>query len=306
MVRLFITWFAEPEDPHYWRFFSIDGLVVSMKSILALRGRSRSLFNVLISRGFRSVYGYGGALIIDSMLSSLHGNGGAPVNMTQSQVLYLQYLIGSDVLVHMDYPIINVDDEETRRRLLRRNIVNAEAALRFAESLGKDVMLVVQGWDEESYAECAGYYRDLGVKYVGVGSLVPHSNDPEFLVRVVSRIREIIGSGAYIHVFGVGNVGVLRLIGRYVDSVDISTPAIAGGKKEVIIPSDGGFRRVRVTSIMELAMLKERLEVSNDEVERLLITNIISAKTLREKNRSVITYNTYVLSRYWRKYMKSL
>jgi|MonGeyMetagenome_1017769.scaffolds.fasta_scaffold46528_3 hypothetical protein len=299
MTRLYLTWFAGPEDPRYWEYFSVEGLVVSLKSIINMRKhRGFGLINRLLSEGFRKFYGYNGPLIIDSMIQALHVRASSVSDLNQSLILYLQYVLGSDVLVHRDYPLINVEDPELRGKLFMRNLVNAEAALRFGESIGRDVMLVVQGWDLESYTKCAQYYKDLGARYVGVGSLVPHRNDWNFITNIVKSIREALGKGVHIHLFGIGSPSLLRRVSNLVDSVDISTPAIAAGKKEVFILGNDGIVRVKVSSVDGVSMLKLRLEITNDEVERRLIEMILNARSLRDENRAVMLYNAYILNKY--------
>jgi hypothetical protein len=300
MPRLYLTWFIEPEDPHYWDFFSIDGLVVSMKSIMNMRQhRGVHMLTRLLSEGFRRFYGYNGPLIVDSMTQPLHAVGGLQVShLSQAQVLYTQYVLGSDILVHRDYPILHVKDHEVRVKLFSRNLINAEAALRFGESLGREVMLVVQGWNLDTYVKCVQYYRDLGARYIGVGSLVPHKGDASFIINVVRAVRDVLGGRVHLHLFGVGGLNMLREVASLVDSIDVSTPAIAAGKKEVLIPSGNGIIRVKVNSMSGISMLKERLESTNDSIESLLIGRILNAESLKEENRSVMLYNAYVLTRH--------
>lgn len=297
MARLYLTWFANPEDPHYWDFFSVDGIVVSLKSLLSM---PRWKFVRALNQGFRRFFNYSGPLIVDSMTTKLHvrrGVGG--LDIPQSHVLYIQYLLGSDVLVHRDYPFIGVDDPGLREKLFTRNIANAEAALRFGDSVGKDVMLVVQGWDLESYMRCAQYYRDLGVKYVGIGSLVPHRGDTKFLVDVVKGVRDVLGSRVHMHLFGIASVDALYKLGNVVDSVDVSTPAIAASRKELITWVGGRFVRVRVTTLVGARVIEELMS-NEDELGRKLLMGILNARSLREKNLYTMTYNAYVLTRRWR------
>ena len=297
MPRLYITWFAEPEDPHYWRFFRVGGITVSLKSLLAM---PRWKFNRVLSQGFRRFFDYDGPLLIDSMLTNIHTarafQGGTDV--PQSLVMYLQYLLGSDLLIQRDYPLVGVSDPELRARLYSRNLAMAEAALRFGDAVGRDVMLVVQGWDLDTYVKCAEHYRDLGAKYIGIGSLVPHRSDSKFLINVVKGVREVVGR-AHIHLFGVTALESLTQLSSYIDSVDVSTPAMAASKKELIVWRDNRLVRVRTTTVMGVRIINELIGETNDELERRLLTEILNARSLRSKNLSTMVYNAYVLTKYW-------
>ena len=297
MPRLYITWFAEPEDPHYWRFFRVSGITVSLKSLLAM---PRWKFNRVLSQGFRRFFNYDGPLLIDSMLTNIHMAKAVQgsTELPQSFIMYLQYLLGSDLLIQRDYPFINIKDPELRIKLFNRNLAMAEAALKFGDLVGKDVMLVVQGWDLDTYIKCAEYYRGLGAKYIGIGSLVPHRSDIKFLVNVVRGVREVLGK-VHIHLFGINAIESMLQLSRYVDSVDASTPAIVAAKKELIIWEDNKMMRIKITTSTGIRIVNELVENTRDEVERELLVNILNAKSLRSKNQYAMIYNAYVLTKYW-------
>lgn len=295
MPRLFLTWFAEPEDPHYWEYFRVDGIVVSLKSLLLM---PKWKFNRALSQGFRKQFNYDGPLIIDSMLTNIHKPRRTNVEIPQSFVMYSQYLLGSDLLVQRDYPLIGVSDPAVRNKLYHKNLMMAEAALKYGESLGKEVMLVAQGWDLDTYVKSAEYYRNLGAKYIGIGSLVPHRSDIEFLVKVVKGIREAAGK-VYLHLFGVTGLESLPQISKYIDSVDVSTPAIAASKKELIVIRGETVTRVKTTTVTGMKTIAELMETTNDSLERKFLEDIFSARRLRDKNLSTMIYNAYALLKFW-------
>jgi tRNA-guanine family transglycosylase len=295
MSKLFITWYAEPEDPHYWKYFPVEGIVVSLKSVLSIP--KWKLSRILLD-GFKRYFGFRGTLIVDSFTTWLHTRVGFSTDLPQYHVLYLQYLLGSDVLVQKDYPFIGDMNKESRERMFKKNLVNAEAALKIGERLGREVMLVVQGWDVNSYVKCAEFYRRLGAKYVGIGSLVPRSNDVKFIERVVKEVRAVLGRSVWLHLFGVANIDVLKRVAKYVDSVDVSTPTLAAAKKEMIVWKDGRFLRLKTTSLTNISSLGQLIEETADAFEKELLTKILDAKTISEKNRLLMIYNTYVLQKY--------
>ncbi|ADN49599.1 hypothetical protein [Vulcanisaeta distributa] len=297
MPRLYITWYAEPEDPHYWRFFRVGGITVSLKSLLKM---PRWKFTRVLSQGFRRFFNYDGPLLVDSMLTEVHApRSNMHGDIPQSHVLYLQYLLGSDILIQRDYPLIHVDDPGLRTKLFNRNLAMAEAALRFGDLVGKDVMLVVHGWNLNTYIKCAEYYRDLGVKYVGIGSLVPHRSNTKFLINVVKGVREVLGSHVHMHLFGISTIELITQLGNYVDSVDVSTPAIAGAKKELIVWDGSRLIRVKTTTVTGIKIMSELIERSSDELERKLLLGILNARSLRDKNLHTMIYNAYIITKYW-------
>jgi queuine/archaeosine tRNA-ribosyltransferase len=133
---------------------------------------------------------------------------------------------------------------------------------------------------------------------VGIGSLVPRSNDVEFIERVVKEVRAVLGRSVWLHLFGVANIDVLKRVAKHVDSVDVSTPTLAAAKKEMIIWKDGRFLRLKTTSLTNISSLGQLIEETTDAFEKELLTKILDAKTISEKNRLLMIYNTYVLQKY--------
>lgn len=289
-MRLYLTWYAEPEDPHYWKFFEVDGIVASIKSITIM---SRWKFNRILTVGFKKFFDYRGFLLVDSLLRPIHAEG-TPLERPQAHVLYLQYLLGADLLVHKDTPLLDV--RKNREKVLRKNWVNAEAAMKISEKLGRDVMLVVHGWDLESYAKSAEYFKKLGVKYIGIGSLLAFKNDEKFLVDVVKTVREVVGRRVYIHLFGINPARLGEYV-CFVNSGDTSSPALAASKREAIV-FDGEFRRVKITTLGGLSYLRSRVEESKDSTEVSLLQQVLNSKHFGERNRLLALYNAYNTLRY--------
>jgi len=289
-MKIFLSWYANPPDPPYWLWIrDLDGIIVALHSL------RKGVLESAIIRGLKRSLGYGKTLIVDSLPFSLYGGARGSIEPLQSWILYVQRMLGADMLVHRDYPLIKVSEGD-REKLFRRTILNAEHALKIAEKLGVDVMLVVQGWDVESYKRCTEHYKNLGAKYVGIGSLVPKKRNTQFLESVIKVVREAVGQNIYVHIFGVSSPRLALKLSRYVDSVDISTPIRAAVAREVIVEVDGKLKRVHISAIGEEQLLKILETVSNDLAEKFR-----SAKRLRDVVRAIAVYNAYVLINWLKK-----
>jgi tRNA-guanine family transglycosylase len=285
-LKVFLSWYADPPDPPYWLWIKeLDGIVVSLHSLI----KRKTLLDAVTLRGLRRFIGCDKTIIVDSLPFSLFSNLNSHVEPLQSWILYTQRLLGADILVHRDIPLINAS-ENVRDKLLRRTMLNAEHALRVAEKLGIDIMLVAQGWDIDSYTMCARYYRDLGAKYVAIGSLVPKRGNTEFVKKVTKRVREILGRSAHLHLLGIANLSVALKLNKYVDSVDVSTPIRAAMARNVLIEMNGRLRRVNLNIIGE-QQLYELLEKVNKDLPH----ELRKAKSVRDIIRLLAIYNAYVL-----------
>jgi queuine/archaeosine tRNA-ribosyltransferase len=284
-LEIYLTWYANPPDPYYWEWIpDLDGVVVSLAS---LRGR---VLDTLGLRGLKLIVGRG-KVIVDSLYSSLTGDQSVGTEPLQSWVLHVQRLLGANILVHRDIPLVRRDlSRDLRERLLRRTILNAELALRLAEKLGIEVMLVAQGWDADSYRSCARVYADLGARYVGVGSLVPRSRNPDYLETVLSAVREVVGRGVHLHLFGVSSPRAIARLARYVDSIDVSTPMRAAVSRELLVDCGSTLRRVHISAVGE-ELLFEHL----GRVSRRLAEKARSSRSSRELLKYVAVYNARVL-----------
>jgi len=285
-LKVFLSWYADPPDPPYWLWIKeLDGIVVSLHSFI----KRKTLLDAVTLRGLRRFIGCDKTIIVDSLPFSLFSSLNSHVEPLQSWILYTQRLLGADILVHRDIPLINAS-ENVRDKLLRRTMLNAEHALRVAEKLSVDIMLVVQGWDIDSYTMCARYYRDLGAKYVAIGSLVPKRGNTEFVKKVTKRVREILGRSAHLHLLGIANPSVVLKLNKCVDSVDVSTPIRAAMARNVLIEMNGRLRRVNLNIIGEQQLYELLEKVSKD-----LSHELGKAKGVRDIIRLLAIYNAYVL-----------
>lgn len=281
-MKVLLTWYANPPDPYYWLWIrDLDGVVVKLSSMTHKQLEHMQL------RGLKRTLGLESMLVVDSLMEPL---GSGLVEKLQSWILYMQRLLGADVLVHRDYPVGFLDGNvEDREKFLRKTMLNAEMAVKLADKLGVEIMLVAQGWDLKSYTKCALHYSEIGARYIGVGSLVPKRSNRRFLVEVVSAIRRAVGSRAHVHVFGVMSPLAALELFKYVDSVDISTPIRAAVAREVFVEVNGRLRRIHVSLIGEKGL--------HELVSRVPELEKLAEKTLssRELIRCLAIYNAYTI-----------
>jgi len=283
-MKVYLTWRADPPDPPYWDWIEeLPGIVVSLSGMKLPTKDSLSYRNIKKKLGVRFT------VIIDSLTTPLWKSKGLDILTPQSLVLYMQHVMGADILVHKDYPLIDRNlAPEVRKKLWQKTITNAEAALKLAEKFGLNVMLVVQGWDLESYVRCAEIYRQLGAKHIGIGSLAPKKSKTEFVLEVAKNVRSVVGSSVHIHVFGVSLPRAILNLARYADSVDVSTPIRAAAAREIMLIDNNELKRFKY-SLINVG------ELELDEKERKILLNVLSAKNAHELTWNLALFNAYEL-----------
>jgi len=293
---VFLTWYVNPPDPPYWKHFNLDGLLVSLSSIAGFRKLSSNVLKCYFSRGLKRLLQFKGTLLVDSLISPLREMNTNSSKYPQHLVLYLQYVLGADVLIHKDVPFVDISLTETqRKKMLKKTLVNAEAALEIGSKLGKDVILVVQGWDETTYRIVAQKYLELGAKYIGIGSLVRHRSNSSYLYRIIRAVREEVGNKVWVHSFGVSAPSIMKRILKFVNSFDTSTPIRAAANRELIYTDKGELKRVRISSIEGLNKLKEIAEESSDHVESEFALNVLKSSRVSELKYWLAVLNAYKL-----------
>ena len=286
MVKLLLTWHAYPPDPPYWKYMNIDGLMISLSSF-----KRKKLIDSFTLRGLKKSLGLNSVIIVDSITKNLWKYGGMDPSKTQAQTLYLQYMLGADLLVHKDFPLIkNNISKNYREKYFKRTLFNAELALKISERLGIDVILVIQGWDLNTYLKCAKVYQELGAKYMGIGSLAS-KRSIKYITNIIKGVKKIIGRKTYIHVFGMMNPKIIPNIAKYIDSVDVSTPIKAAIAREVIIPINNTLKRIPL-SIMGIDNLKN---IVKDKRLTIFIEELEKTRTLHELKQKLAIFNAYAL-----------
>jgi helicase len=131
----------------------------------------------------------------------------------------------ADVAFTLDFPVPPAMPLEEGRRRLRLTIANARWAI--DNRRRKDMLLFacIQGWDVDSYAECAHSYAKLPFDGIAIGGLVPRRHDLDGMLRIVTAVRSAIPEKP-LHVFGLGNPSTVEVLFKNgVQSVDSSSYA---------------------------------------------------------------------------------
>jgi helicase len=161
-------------------------------------------------------------------------------------VLELQEQV-ADVAFTLDFPIPpNVGEAEARQRQ-RLTIQNALWAIANRRRRDLPLYACIQGWDLESYVDCARSFLDQEFDGIAIGGLVPRMRDEAFVLKTISSVRELFPEFP-IHVFGLGQPSLTtKLFEHGADSIDSSA--------YVKLAADGrlwgpGARAVRIDSPM--------------------------------------------------------
>ena len=169
----------------------------------------------------------------------------------------------ADIAFTLDFPIPPSMDEQEARRRNKLTIANAQWA--FHNRRRKDMLLFacVQGWDLDSYRECAAAYKDLAFDGVAIGGLVPRVSDVDGVLAIVDAVRAAFPNRP-LHVLGLGKPNIVEaLFRRGVQSVDLSSyvKLAADGKlwgqTDVHLPDASATERLHL-ALCNLAMATQR------------------------------------------------
>ena len=139
-----------------------------------------------------------------------------------SEVIELQEQI-ADVAFSLDFPIPPGQEKRAAKKRLNLTIDNAFWAIENRRRRDLPLFACVQGWDEESYLDCARAYESSAFEGIAIGGLIPRMRNEEFVLNLVKRIR-VIHPTKHIHVFGIGQPELVKKLFEHgIDSVDSST-----------------------------------------------------------------------------------
>lgn len=129
----------------------------------------------------------------------------------------------ADLAFTLDFPIPPSMELELAKVRQRLTISNAIWALNNRRRSDLPLFACIQGWDIDSYLDCAKTYAQLGFDGVAIGGLVPRARDKELIKSVVAGARSIVGEMP-LHVFGLGKPELADLVfDSGADSVDSSS-----------------------------------------------------------------------------------
>jgi tRNA-guanine family transglycosylase len=233
-MKIFLSWSPVPPDPPFWKWITLDGIVVS----IALLKQKRLLERATLV-GLHRLLGFKGRIFLDS--------GSYEDSITDKQLrpkspeellTYAKWM-GVDLVSHLDTPFVGRNaklSEKEKWHILEKNILNAQIcheASRRSASVAR-VVYVIQGWNEQSLTYCCEELAKLNERYYALGSLFGlQPQEIEFRVRLV---REILGKKPKLHLFAVSNLIAVRRVKGLIDSIDSSTASVAGAMKEIIRP----------------------------------------------------------------------
>lgn len=150
--------------------------------------------------------------------------------ITPEAVLTLQEQI-ADFGAALDFPIPPHCEPAEARRRQALTLANAQWAIRHRRSDSLRLFGCVQGWDLDSYVECARALQAMGYTDLALGGMVPRLHDKAFVLAVVRAVADL--GPSLLHVFGVGEPEMARAVmAAGATSVDSSSyvRAAADGK----------------------------------------------------------------------------
>ncbi len=137
-------------------------------------------------------------------------------------VLKFQEDLG-DLGATLDFIILPHTDLTEAKRRQDLCIKNATFILNHRSNNSLVLYASLQCWDEESAIYCTKRYLELGFNAIGIGGMVPHSKNPEYIKKIVRAVRNT-APDCLIHVFGIGNPKLIpELIRCGADSFDSSS-----------------------------------------------------------------------------------
>ena len=148
--------------------------------------------------------------------------GEEPEELTPWEVLDFQEEV-ADIAFTLDFPIppdLDTEEAELRHEL---TIVNALWAAENRRRSEMCLFACLQGWDVDSFRDCARAYVGRDFDGVALGGMVPRSRDRNFVLACVEAVRAELPE-IPLHVFGLGHPKFLAdLFAAGVDSVDSSS-----------------------------------------------------------------------------------
>lgn len=121
----------------------------------------------------------------------------------------------------LDFPIPLACDPDEARRRQRLTIANAKWALANRKTTLR-LFGCVQGWDVESYVDCARQLLEAGYSDLAIGGLVPRLRDKDLVLAIVQEIAAL--KPCLLHAFGIGEPDMARqVIAAGATSVDSSS-----------------------------------------------------------------------------------
>jgi helicase len=181
----------------------------------------------------------------------------------------------ADIAFTLDFPIPPGTPSDEAKRRLDLTIANAVWALENRRRRDLILYACVQGWDIESYIQCAKACTHYDFDGIAIGGLVPRLHDRDNLFKIVKSIRKLIPDKP-LHVFGVGKPEIVaKLFHLGVQSVDSSSyvklaaDGKAWGQPDFYLPDASAIERLHLaiynlaTACQAAIPLSAQLRLSN-------------------------------------------
>jgi 7-cyano-7-deazaguanine tRNA-ribosyltransferase len=173
--------------------------------------QSRQFRERALDEGLHKVLDFDGVIMTDSGSFQLSVYG--QVSITNTETLFFQRDIGSDIWVPLDIPTSPDADRQTAEQELAITMHRLAEA---REVFGKDAPLAgpVQGGIFNDLRERAGrQVTDLGFPFCPIGAVVPLMESYRYqdLVSVVMAVKRTLTPSACVHLFGAGHPSMFAL-----------------------------------------------------------------------------------------------
>jgi len=230
-LKFYIAWKpTRSPDAKYWEWFQPDGILVSLAK-LQQSGKLRQIF----AKGIHEYLGFDGEIFLDG---GAYGYNAYSPTYTQAESLRLQSWIRADLISHLDRPYVGLSSlsDSQKWNLLQATIENAHVASRWEKetSICSKVIYTIQGWNSKSIGYCAEKLSEIESDHYALGSLIGVENQEA--VHRITAVRQILGKGPKLHIFGVSRLGLLERVRHLIDSFDSAVPAKAAVFKEIVNP----------------------------------------------------------------------
>ncbi len=219
-----------------------QGVILSLYHVLKYSYKER-----ILKEGIHTVLRTKKPVLIDSGGFQYMKKG---IELDPLEVLKYEEVMGCDIGITFDFPILPDMEEKERKKRLERSIESANLML----SEKRTDMQLFGAIHGSTPSEITAYMKRLekGFSGYGIGSLVPRKNQLEYIVDLIHHVRQETESP--LHCFGItGFPALFALSYLGVDTFDSWAYVVAAAFKEFVHPETLS----RVKGIKEIDSLPE-------------------------------------------------
>lgn len=264
-MKLFFVYSLTQASPKLWKFFGVDGVLVSADDLASCDGRVKEFL------------GFDGYVVVDSGGYRLLSRSKA---LDVVEVLDAQARAGADLNVALDYPL---SLNPTQREFLEKVAKTIENVELWLDAFGSERVMPVLHARSPSQLE---FVKDLLVErygnvftYLGLGSLAEVSRySPEKMVELAAYARKLFAN-AKLHAFGCGNSSAVILSTLGFDSADAASHV-----------HDARFGMVRHPQTLSMAVVAERKRVSRPRIELEELFSLCSCPVCQSREKDLASW----------------